>query len=188
MIYLCGHPGCTETVKCTRTGGSNQPSYRCREQHGGGRNAAKLDRYITDLIVERLSRDDAHELLQPAPDGIDVAALQTESEQIRRRLTDLAGMFGTGQITMAQFAEGSDTARAQLEGVTRQLTRAAVKDPLAGLVGAPDVRKAWDALHLDRRRAVLRTLLQVTLRPPRRGRMPDGGYFDYEAVQTEWLR
>ncbi|MFD5874052.1 recombinase family protein [Streptomyces sp. NPDC060322] len=188
LIYECGHRGCGRPVTCTRTGGGNHPSYRCPDQHGGGRKAETLDRYIQDLLVERLSRDDAGELLAPAADGVDVAALQMESEQIRRRLTDLAGMFGAGQVDMAQFTEGSDVARAQLEGITAQLARAAVKDPLVGLVGVPDVRKAWDGLDLDRRRAVLRSLLKVTLHKPRPGRMPDGGYFDYDAVETRWKR
>ncbi|MFE2017557.1 recombinase family protein [Streptomyces sp. NPDC059499] len=188
LIYLCGHRGCNRPVTCTRTGGGNHPSYRCPDQHGGGRKAETLDAYIQDLLVERLSRDDAGELLEPAADGVDVAGLQVESEQIRRRLTDLASMFGAGQIDMAQFTEGSDTARAQLEGVTSQLARATVKDPLVGLVGVPDVRKAWDALDLDRRRTVLRSLLKVVLHKPRPGRMPDGGYFDYEAIETRWKR
>lgn len=188
LIYRCGRAGCTATARCTKVGGSKQPSYRCQADHGGGRHADRLDRYIVDLLVERLSQPDAVDLLEPAPDGINAAALQLESEQIRRRLTDLAGMFGSGQITMAQFTEGSDTARAQLEGVTSQLARAAVTDPLVGLVGVPDVRAAWDACDLGRQRAVLRSLLEVILHPPRPGRMPDGGYFDYEAIETRWKR
>ncbi|MFD9211626.1 recombinase family protein [Streptomyces sp. NPDC059544] len=187
-IYRCGIDGCTKTMKCTRAGGANLPSYRCPTQHGGARRADKLDRYIENLIVERLSRDDAHELLLPAADGIDVAALQVESEAIRRRLTDLAALFGAGQIEMAQFTEGSDVARAQLDGIMRQMARAATKDPLVDLVGAPDVGKAWKGLELDRRRSVLRALLDVTIRPARRGRMPDGGYFDYASIGIEWKR
>ena len=188
LIYRCGYEGCTKAVTCTKSGGSNLPSYRCTAQHGGGRNADKLDAYIEDLIIERLMRDDAQDLLLPGPNDIDVAKLQLESEQIRRRLTDLAGLFGAGQIDMAQFTEGSDTARAQLEGVTQQLGRAAMKDPLVPLVGAKDVRKVWKGMELDQKRAVLRELLDVTLRRPRPGRMPDGGYFDYEAIKTEWKR
>lgn len=188
LIYRCGYEGCTKRVRCTRSGGSSLPSYRCTAQHGGGRRADKLDEWVEDLIIERLMRDDANDLLLPGPNDVDVAALQLESEQIRRRLTDLAGLFGSGQIDMAQFTEGSDTARAQLEGVTRQLARAATKDPLVPLVNAKDVRKVWKGMELDQKRAVLRELLDVTLRPPRRGRMPDGGYFDYEAVKTRWKR
>ncbi|MFE3386332.1 recombinase family protein [Streptomyces anulatus] len=188
LIYKCGRPGCKTTVRNTKVGGSGAPSYRCQDNHGGGRNAAVLDAYIQDLLVARLSKPDAVDLLGPAPDGVNVGKLQVESETIRRRLTDLAAMFGSGQISMAQFTEGSDVARAQLDGVTAQLARAAVKDPLVGLVGVKDVQAAWEACELGRQRKVLQALLEVTLRPPRQGRMPDGGYFDYDAVETRWKR
>lgn len=187
MLYQCGRD-CDEAVTVTQSGGRRYPSYRCPTGHGGGRRAEVVDQYVEDTIVERLSRDDAHDLLLPAPDDVDVAGLQAESVEIHQRMRDLGGMFGGGQISMVQFTEGTDTARAQLEGVTRQLARAATRDPLVDLVGAPDVRKAWKALGLDRQRNVLRSLVEVTLTTPRQGRMPDGGYFDYEAVVFDWKR
>ncbi|WP_455359982.1 recombinase family protein [Streptomyces sp. SYSU K21746] len=188
MIFNCGRGACTSKVVVTISGGRNHPSYRCRTSHGGGRRADILDQYIEDIIIERLSRPDAADLLLPGPSDVDVAALQLESEQIRRRMTDMAAMFGAGQMDMAQFTEGSDMARAQLEGVTQQLARAATRDPLVGLVGVPDVQKAWKGMELEQRRAVLRALLTVTLRPARPGRMPDGGYFDYDAIEYKWKR
>ncbi|MFE8944533.1 recombinase family protein [Streptomyces sp. NPDC007856] len=188
LLYRCGRGECDKFVYVTQSGGRRYPSYRCQDGHGGGRRAEILDQYVEDVIVERLSRPDAHDLLLPSGDQVDVAALQAESEQIRRRMTDLAGLFGAGQIDMVQFTEGTDTARAQLEGVTKQLAKAAMQDPLVGLVGAPDVRKAWKALELEQKRNVLRSLVEVTLKTPRPGRMPDGGYFDYEAVVFAWKR
>ena len=188
MLYRCGRGECPHTVFVTQSGGRSYPSYRCQTGHGGGRRAEIVDEYVEDVIVTRLSADDAHELLLPGPDDVDVAGLQAESEAIRRRMTDLAGLFGSGQIGMEAFTTGTDTARAQLEGVTQQLARAATRDPLVDLVGAPDVRKAWKALELERKRNVLRALVEVTLKTPRPGRMPDGGYFDYDAVVFDWKR
>ncbi|MGW1892109.1 recombinase family protein [Streptomyces sp. NPDC002004] len=188
LLYRCGREDCTSTVYVTQSGGRQYPSYRCQTAHGGGRRAEKVDEYVQDVVIERLSRPDASDLLLPGPEDIDVSALQLESEQIRRRMTDLASLFGAGQISMSQFTEGTDTARAQLESVTRQLARAATRDPLVGLVGAPDVRKAWFALDLEQKRAALRALVDVTLKTPRPGRMPDGGYFDYDAIEFEWKR
>ncbi|MEV6803177.1 recombinase family protein [Streptomyces sp. NPDC051132] len=188
LLYRCGRGECDQFVFVTQSGGRRFPSYRCQTGHGGGRRAEVVDQYVEDVIVERLSRPDAHDLLLPTSDQVDVAALQAESEQIRRRMTDLASLFGAGQITMVQFTEGTDTARAQLEGVTKQLAKAAMQDPLVGLVGMPDVRKAWKGLELEQQRNVLRALVEVTLKTPRPGRMPDGGYFDYEAVAIEWKR
>ncbi len=188
MLFLCGRSGCGTGMTVTQSGGRQYPSYRCPTGHGGGRRAEIVDQYVEDTIVERLSRDDAEDLLLPGPDDVDVAGLQAESEQIRRRMTDLAGLFGAGQLELGPFTEGMETARAQLEGVTQQLARAATRDPLVDLVGAPDVRKAWKALGLERQRVVLRAALTVTLMVPRPGRMPDGGYFDYDAVVFEWKR
>ena len=188
LLYLCGREACGTGMTVTMSGGRQYPSYRCPTGHGGGRRAEIVDQYVEDVIVERLSREDAHDLLLPGPEDVDVAALQAESEEIRRRMTDLAAMFGSGRIGMEAFTTGTDTARGQLEGVTQQLARAATRDPLVDLVGAKDVRKAWKALDLERKRNVLRALVEVTLLTPRQGRMPDGGYFDYEAVQFDWKR
>lgn len=188
LLFRCGRGDCPHFVYVTQSGGRSYPSYRCQTGHGGGRRAETVDQYVEDTIVERLSRDDAHELLLPAPDDVDVAALQAEAEKIRARMRNLAGMYGGGQIDEVQFTEGTDTARGQLEGVTTQLARAATVDPLVELVGAKDPRKVWRAMPLDRQRTVLRSLVEVTLKTPRPGRMPDGGYFDYEAVTFKWKR
>jgi DNA invertase Pin-like site-specific DNA recombinase len=188
LLYLCGRGECREGMTVTQSGGRSYPSYRCPTGHGGGRRAEIVDRFVEDTIVARLSEPDAHEMLLPGPDDVDVAALQAEEELIRRRMKNLGGLFGAGQLELEPFTEGMDTARAQLAGVTLQLARAATVDPLVGLVGAPDVRKAWRALELDRQRTVLRSLVEVTLKTPRPGRMPDGGYFDYDAVAFEWKR
>lgn len=188
LLYRCGRDACPHFVYVTQSGGRAYPSYRCQTGHGGGRRAEIVDQYVEDQVVDRLEQPDAHELLEPAPDGVDVTGLQAEAEQIRQRMKDLGGLFGAGQLELEPFTQGMDTARAQLDGVTQQLARAATVDPLAGLVGAPDVRKAWKALGLDRQRSVLRVLVEVTLKTPRPGRMPDGGYFDYEAVVFQWKR
>lgn len=187
LLYLCGRD-CGHGMTVTQSGGRNYPSYKCPTGHGGGRRAEVVDRYVEDTLVERLERDDAHDLLLPTPDDVDVAALQAEAERARQRMKDLGGLFGAGQIELTAFTEGTDMARGQLEGITQQLARAATRDPLVGLVGAPDVRKAWRALELDQQRNVLRAALTVTLMTPRQGRMPDGGYFDYDAVVFDWKR
>ncbi|MFE2360158.1 recombinase family protein [Streptomyces virginiae] len=188
LLYRCGRDECPTTVYVTQSGGARYPSYRCRTAHGGGRRADRVDEYVQDTVIARLSRPDAADLLLPGPTTVNVGALQVEAEQIRGRLRELAAMFGGGQIDMAQFTEGSDVARAQLAGVEQQMVRAAVKDPLVKLVGVQDVGKAWHALPLEEKRGVLRTLVTVTLTPPKLGPLPGGGRFDYNAVKFDWLR
>lgn len=83
LIYECPHPGCNKTLRVTKGGRAKLPGYRCADNHGGARSVDRLDQYIEDLIIERLSRPDASDLLEPSPEGMDVSALQTESEEIR---------------------------------------------------------------------------------------------------------
>ena len=125
LLYVCGRDGCGKGMTVTQSGGRQYPSYRCPTGHGGGRRAEIVDQYVEDVLVERLSRADAHDLLLPGPDDVNVAGLQAEAEQIRQRMKDLGGMFGAGQLELGPFTEGMDTARGQLDGVTRQLARAA---------------------------------------------------------------
>ncbi|MCI3224333.1 recombinase family protein [Streptomyces sp. NP-1717] len=186
-IYQCGVGECTETVKCGRAGNSSKPSYRCVTGHGGTRLAEKVDNYVTDLILERLSRKDAVDLLLPGPQDLDVAQLQLQSDEITKRLGDMAIMFGSGKMTMAQFTEASDVARAQLDNITAKLAKASKKDPLVSMVGAPDVRQAWKDLELDHKRAILRSLLTVKILPVGRGRN-SGSVFRTEAIQVDWVR
>lgn len=188
LLYECGRNACGKGMTVTQSGGRQYPSYRCPTGHGGGRRAETVDQHVEDTVIARLSEVGAHRLLLPAPDGVNVAGLQAESERIRARMRDLGGLFGAGQIELGPFTEGMSAAQSQLEGITRQLARAATRDPLAGLIGAPDVRAAWKALDLERKRNALRALVTVTLKTPRPGRMPDGGYFDYDAVVFDWKR
>jgi hypothetical protein len=53
---------------------------------------------------------------------------------------------------------------------------------LDGLVGMPDVRAVWEGLSLSRRRAVVDTLMTITLNRTRQGART----FDPEAVRIDW--
>lgn len=188
LLYQCGAPECPcdGDMVCSASGGKKHPTYRCRLGHAN-RRADVLDLYVEDVIIERLSRSDAHTLLLPRSD-IDVPALQAEQVTLQNRLTDLSAMFAAGTIDGAQLEAGSALARGRLEGIQEQLASAATRDPLAAVVGAQDPRAAWKGLDLDRKRALLRALVTVTVPPARPGRMPDGSYTDLENIDFTWIR
>ncbi|MDP8969806.1 MAG: recombinase family protein, partial [Actinomycetota bacterium] len=56
----------------------------------------------------------------------------------------------------------------------------------AGIADAEDVRAGWEAASVSRRKAIVDTLMTVTLLPAPRGRRPGGGYFDPNSVQIDW--
>lgn len=190
LLFQCGKPGCPcpGGMKVSRSGNKgHQPAYCC--QIGGvTRRADVMDVFVRDVILERLARPDAADLLLPVADGAAVAGLQQRAVLLRQRLTDLSGMFGAGTIDAAQLAEGSKVANAQLATALAQLAAAASKDPLVDLVGAADPGAVWEGMELEQRRNVLRALVTVRVLPGRRGRMPDGSYQDLESIEFEWKR
>lgn len=190
LLFECGKEacGCPGLMKVSQSGNKgHRPAYRCQLGQVT-RRADVLDDFVRDVILQRLSRADAADLLLPAVNGEAIGELQTRAAMLRQRLTDLSGMFATGQIDAAQLAEGSRTINAQLASALGQLASAATRDPLADLVGVPDPWKVWEGMELEQRRTVLRALVTVRVKPGRRGRMPDGTYQDMESIKFEWKR
>ncbi|MBV9729301.1 MAG: recombinase family protein, partial [Pseudonocardiales bacterium] len=77
-IYRCA--GCDRPSLRVSTAGRGIPCYRCPGEHGTTghvvRVAGPLDSYIEAIIVERLSRPDAVELLRPSAPEVDLPGLR----------------------------------------------------------------------------------------------------------------
>jgi site-specific DNA recombinase len=158
-------------------------TYRCAQKPGHlSRAAEPVDQLVTALVLERLSRPDAADLLATPGEGVDVGALREEATALRTRLGELTDLFADGAITAVQLARGTERARTRLEAVEQQMVDAGRVPVLGELVTAQDVRATWEGLDLDRQRAAIDTLLAVTLLPPGRG----ARYFDPETVRVDW--
>jgi site-specific DNA recombinase len=156
--------------------------YRCRINYCVGRRRDAVDEYVAEVIIARLSREDARELLV-AEDRPDVAALRTEATTLRLRLDDLAEAFADGNLTRSQLVKASERIRLRLDAIEAATAHSSRAPVLADLVSAQDVRAAWQALPLDRRRAVVQALMAVRLLPGGGGRRP----FDPSKVEITWL-
>ncbi|MGH3872869.1 MAG: hypothetical protein ACRDSR_15415 [Pseudonocardiaceae bacterium] len=88
------------------TAGRGTSCYRCPGQGGTTghvvRTAGPLDAYIEAVIVERLSRPDAIELLRPAAPEVDLSALRATANATRARLTEITEMLGEGELTRVE--------------------------------------------------------------------------------------
>ena len=200
-LYVCGACG-QPALRVSYTGNHRQPAYRCKAQDNTkqssghvARAAPPLDDYIERLIVARLQRPDATTLFTtPANTELDTTALHTEAAALGQRLTDLATAFAEGVITLAQLRTGTEKLRTRLNEIEDTLTAAARANPLIGLAGQANIAQIWygttpdrsDGLDLGRRRAVLATLLTVTVLPTSKGRRPDGSYFDPTGIDIDW--
>jgi site-specific DNA recombinase len=166
-LALCGD-GCRQTV---HGGGAShkKPIYRCRTSampagelpHVPGphvnRLAEPVDDLVERLVIDRLSRPDAHELLVDH-DRADVPALRDEANAFRGRLDALAMEFADGESTASQLRVATDRLRARLAEIKAQIADAGRLDLLGPpLVTAEECATAWGALSLDRRRAVIKS-------------------------------
>jgi DNA invertase Pin-like site-specific DNA recombinase len=165
-----------------------RPVYTCRTGKHVIRDAAEVDAFVEAVILERLSRPDARELLV-ADRRADTAALHLRDAALAERLVELGRLYGDGTIDAPQLQAATAAIRTQREQITAQLAAASRGSVLAGVADAPDPAKAWAGLDLSRKRAIIDTLVTVTILPARKGRRPGWkageSYFDPRTVLVE---
>lgn len=185
-IATCGVCGANITsggVK--RSGKPGAPGWRriyaCRTGKHVGRRQDWIDDYVAMVVVRRLSQPDAADLLvdKHLPD---FDALRKEEGALRVRLDEAAADFADGLLDRQQLRTVTGKVRERLEEIRRVQQHTGRGLAIAGLVGADDVQATWDGYDLDRRRAVVASLLEVRLLPgsagPRR--------FDVSKVEIAW--
>ena len=172
---LCGAPMlCTSTSKAAAKGRERRAVYRCREDKRGhvARDKASLDDFIERLVIARLSRPDAADLL--AEDHRDeLAGLHREAAAIRELMAADRRMHLARVLTEAEFADGRRQHQADLAAVEQQIADLGQADVIAPLIRDP--AGAWEGLGLDQRRAVIAALMTIKVMPTRKGRPPGGG-------------
>jgi hypothetical protein len=184
-LYLCGHPDHIDSdppvVMVHGTAGNSIGAYRCRDSGHLARVGPPLDAFVEGVIVERLSRPDAAELLVPRVD-VDMKALASEANSLRARITEAGDLWEDGTLSAAEFKRRKARLTEKLSEVEARMTAANGTTPLAGLAGRRDAAKRWADLDLGHKRAVLGALMTVTVLPAiRRGRG-----FDPATVRIDW--
>lgn len=158
------------------------PLYRCETRLHINRQAPPIEDFVKQVIVARLEQPDAIDLVSEPADADVRSALRAKSEALRGRLDDIAETFAAGDIDRRQLTAATASLRSQLDQVTTALADQARTPVLSELLRATDVSAAWEALTMDRQRAVIDTLLTVRLHPPGRGART----FDPATVAIEW--
>ena len=131
----------------------------------------------------RLSRPDAADLVSVEEAGVDVAGLREEAAAIRRNLEEMAGDCALGRISRAQMLKATQAGNARLAQIGAELDGAARENVLAPLVAAENAAAVWAGLDISRKRAVIKTLMSVTLYSPGKGARRA---FDPATVQVAW--
>jgi len=163
------------------------PATRNRAYQGThvARQAVPVEGFIEKIVVGRLSRADAADLVAVEETGVDVVALREEAAAIRRNLEEMAADRALGLITRPQMPAATERASVRLDEIGDELDHAARENVLAPLVAAENAAGVWERLDISRKRAVIKTLMAVTLESPGRGpRRP----FDPATVKVTWKK
>jgi DNA invertase Pin-like site-specific DNA recombinase len=164
--------------------------YRCAPpgrdpgHHGHvARQAAPVETFIERAVVARLSAPDAADLVAVPEGGPDVGALREEAAAIRANLEEMARDRALGLMSRAQMVAGTEAANFRLDQIGAELVEAARENVLAPLVAAENAAEVWGSLDLARKRAIIKTLMSITLLSPGKGARRA---FDPATVQVTW--
>jgi hypothetical protein len=149
------------------------------------RQAAPVEAFIEKLVIARLSRPDAADLVTVPEGGPDVGALREQAAAIRQNLDEMAADRAVGLIDRAQMLAATERANLRLAQIGTALDGAARESVLAPLVVAESVASVWQDLDLSRQRAVIKSLMIVTLHSPGKGARRA---FDPDTVKITWQR
>ena len=153
--------------------------YVCRSRTCPGPKCARdqslLDEYVIGRVLGRLTGEEVSPVETDDPTvavRLELAGVTARLEEIEAELTATSGGHARAVRLLTRSAAALEERAEQLR------TRLAAEErrPSAGLEKLD--RAGWDALPLDRRRAVVRDLYEVVCRPTRRG--PG---FDSDAVE-----
>lgn len=150
--------------------------YRCHAYHLT-RRLDRVDQVVEDTVKVTLTHPGIIARLTP---NVDVEALRAEVVELRERRDALAGLLAEGLMSGQAVREQAGKITTRIRAVEDAITTAVGDNPAARLAAAPDVAAAWDALDLATKRAVVETLMTVTLLPAGKGVR-----FNDEHVQME---
>lgn len=190
-IGYCGVCGSVLRAIMRGSGEKRAPLYSCESPTGCvGRNVARLDEHVRAVVVERMRREDAVDLLTP-PTKETVDPAVEDERRLRVMLDETTESYLAGRITIGMMEAITARVQADLEKLeTRREHAAGLPGGMIHEVGAAvkedSMGELWDSWDVHRRRALLQALgLRVDVLPARGGPKykPEAVKFSWEAAQ-----
>lgn len=165
--------------------GPGRPTYRCPANHFS-RLAEPLDAAVESLVLERLSRPDAADLLRPPSTDHEAEreARRVERATLERRRRSIVDLIADGSLDAVEARDQLTDLRRRVDDLDQSLRDAPRVGPLVDMIDG-DAAAVWQALPLDLRRVVVGALLTLRLSPLGKGR--GGTRFPFtEHAAVEW--
>ncbi|WP_314191277.1 recombinase family protein [uncultured Arthrobacter sp.] len=152
--------------------------YRCSESGPGhvNKRMSYVDEHVERLILFFLARE-AHAAATAPVDPAVIEGLRMDEAAYRERLNEAARLFGSGAIDAEQLSEMSKGIKAKLAAIQKQLAELDAVNAQRDQVDMPsDIdwsddssAKEWYGLHVERKRAWIRSHFEIVLHRHTRG-------------------
>lgn len=165
------------------------PAYRCSVSPGhGARRAEKLDRYVESLVIDRLSREDAASLLRPAPTtGAPYEDLAAQANTLRAKLDSISADYAQDLLTRKQALDATAATRDRIEALEAKMAARAMESVLQSIpLGTEQIGKEWASYDLEKRRAIVAAVIEVTVHRARGGRPSGNAGIHVESIEIVW--
>ena len=159
--YACKHPGCMHVL----------------------RSIAPVDKYVIDRVTRRLADPDA--VVALTRPSVDTAPLRDQIAALRTQITQAQADYDEGLVDARRMNARVTRATEKLAPLEDKLLGANTSRVLDGLVGHADAAARFAALSLDRKRAVIDTLVRVTINPSKG--LQGSHRFDPNSIDIEWI-
>lgn len=181
-VYRCGR--CDAPMR-VQHGVKRERYYQCSRSYHLSQMQAPLDVFVSALVLERLSRQDAISVFT-SDDDVDLSDVRRRRAELQARKDELAALFATGSIDGSQLRLGSARIQSDIDRLDKQLAVARESSPFAGMIMAEDIASQWDSLTADIRGKIIDALMVVTVLPLGPGRARRKDFHVSERVKVEW--
>lgn len=131
--------------------------------------ADAIDRFVTDVLLETLEREDAAQLFAREETTIDVAGLKEKLKELDEGIEKLSWQNSMNLIPDVVFMSNASRIAAERETINVQIAEAGKTVPAARLLATPDVRGEWKLMDISEKRSVIRSLMHITLKESGKG-------------------
>jgi site-specific DNA recombinase len=170
---VCGAP-------CRRVKNRNTPSYACGKGFCVVRSQVRLDEFVTQVVVVRLSQPDVWELFTSTEDT-EAAEAAEQARVLRARLTAFYDQAAEGKLTPTGLVRIERRLLEQIKAAERRAQPRSMPTVLTDIAG-PDAAVAWAGLSVPQRREVVRALLVPRIMPTGKGTR----FFDPGKIEVLW--
>lgn len=152
---VCGGVLRVHTVRRRKATHADQVLYQCAAQGCVGRNAARVDALLLNVVVRRLARDDAADLL--SRDDAGAAEARERAAHARARLARTQDDYDDDVIDRDQYLRSTRRWRAVLAEADEDAMRGVqgVDSALVRRLAGPGAREEWEGMDVAQRRALL---------------------------------